>query len=71
MCSWRDNLRDDHVIGKFMVEEKEDEIGRLRRMLESAHDNRREPSRLKKIIAQLRPSKIKSAVKPKKSKDAA
>jgi hypothetical protein len=54
-----------------MAEEKDDEIGRLRRMLVGAHDNRPEPSRLKKIIAQLRTSKIKSAVKPKKRKDAA
>lgn len=57
---------------KSVIEEKDDDIDRLRRMFAEVHERREKPSRLKKVMMRLRAGKIRNSItKPKKKNDAA
>ena len=56
---------------KPVVEEKDDDIERLRRMFAGVHEKREETSRLKKLMTRLRARKIRNGITKQKENDAA
>ena len=70
--SGRTNLATKKWHPKTVIEEKDDDIDRLRRMFAEVHERREKPSRLKKVMMRLRAGKIRNGItKPKKKNDAA